>query len=94
MTRAEDEDDLARHEREIERHESFNYAVLDEDETALLGCVYVDPPGVEEAPGVDAVVSWRVVDAAVGTELNTTLGYVIPAWLEDAWPFRDVRYGV
>ena len=44
MTYEADREDLARHEREIEAHETFNYALLDEAETELLGCVYIDPP--------------------------------------------------
>src|SRR3954452_619699 len=44
MTREADYDDLAHHEREIAAHETFNYAVLNEDESELLGCVYIDPP--------------------------------------------------
>ena len=50
MTFEQDRDDLARHEREIAAHETFNYAVLDADETELLGCVYVDPPS-DDSPG-------------------------------------------
>ena len=38
-------------------------------ETALLGCVYIDPPEDDSPPGTDAVVSWWVVDDAVGTDL-------------------------
>jgi hypothetical protein len=34
-----DRDDLARHEAEIAAHETFNYAVLEEGESELLGCV-------------------------------------------------------
>src|SRR3954465_8832025 len=41
MTFEQDRADLARHEREIAAHESFNYAILDEAETELFGCVYV-----------------------------------------------------
>ena len=44
MTVEQDREDLQRHADEIERHESFNYALFDEAETVLLGCVYVDPP--------------------------------------------------
>ena len=43
MTYEEDRLDLARHEAEIAAHETFNYAVLDAEETELLGCVYIDP---------------------------------------------------
>ena len=44
MTYEHDRADLARHEREIEADESFNYALLDAEEAALLGCLYIDPP--------------------------------------------------
>jgi hypothetical protein len=44
MTYEADREDLARHAREIAAHVTFNYAVLNEDETELLGCVYIDPP--------------------------------------------------
>lgn len=85
MTRDQDEEDLAHHEREIRDHESFNYALLDTEETELLGCVYLDP-GTRE--GVDAEVSWWVVDAAVGSPLEQALDALVPAWLEARWPFE------
>src|SRR5664279_4416800 len=43
MTYEEDRAELARHEREIRDHLSFNYAVLDAAESRLFGCVYIDP---------------------------------------------------
>src|ERR1700758_1848666 len=55
MTFAEDRADLARHEREMVEKRSFNYAVLDEPEKTLAGCVYLDPP---ERIGADADISW------------------------------------
>ena len=67
MTYQADEADLARHEAEIAAQQTFNYAVLNEPETALLGCVYIDPADVDSPPGSDAVVSWWVVNEAVGT---------------------------
>jgi hypothetical protein len=89
MTHEQDRADLARHEREIAAHESCNYAVLDEGETRLLGCVYVDPPG---EPGADADVSWWVVDEAVGTHLERVLAELVPRWLAEEWPFERPRY--
>jgi L-amino acid N-acyltransferase YncA len=55
VTYEEDWVDLARHEAEIAAHEeAFNYAVLNEGETKLLGCVYIDPPEpVDEAVATD-----------------------------------------
>ncbi|MEU9040649.1 MULTISPECIES: N-acetyltransferase [unclassified Kitasatospora] len=85
MTYQQDLDDLVRHEREIAAHESFNYALFDEAETALLGCVYIDPP---QKAGSDAEISWWVVDDRVGSELERALDALVPRWITDAWPFR------
>ena len=92
MTFEADRDDLAHHEREIAAHETFNYAVLDEAESELLGCVYIDPPEEGSAPGSDAVVSWWVVDEAVGSDLERALDELVPRWLHDTWGFRNVDY--
>jgi RimJ/RimL family protein N-acetyltransferase len=89
MTYEQDRVDLARHETEIEARESFNYAVLDAAEQTLLGCLYIDP--VEEE-GIDADVSWWVVDASVATDLESALSTLVPRWIGDAWPFPNVRY--
>jgi hypothetical protein len=89
MTREQDRVDLARHEAEIEAHESFNYALFDADETALLGCVYIDPP---ERPGADAEISWWVVDALVGTDVEAALDALVPQWIATAWPLQQPRY--
>jgi RimJ/RimL family protein N-acetyltransferase len=88
MTREQDEEDLARHADEMTRNESFNFAVFGEDETALLGCVYVDPP---EAEGYDAEVSWWVVDEEVGSPLERAITAEVPAWLDAAWPLERPR---
>lgn len=89
MTAEEDRADLARHEAEIEAHESFNYALFDADETALLGCVYVDPP---EREGADAEISWWVVDRLVGTDLERELDELVPRWIAEDWPLARPRY--
>ena len=93
MTVEQDREDLCHHEEEIAAHITFNYALLDEDETALLGCVYIDPAG-EDEPDVDAVVSWWVVDELVGSDVERALDELVHRWLDDAWPFRAVRIGV
>jgi RimJ/RimL family protein N-acetyltransferase len=92
MTLEQDRDDLAHHEAEIAAHETFNYAILDESESELVGCVYIDPPEQESAPGTDAVVSWWVVDRMAGSDLDRELGEFVPTWLHDAWGFRAVDY--
>ncbi|HSL59601.1 MAG TPA: hypothetical protein VK866_17265 [Acidimicrobiales bacterium] len=93
MTIEQDRDDLARHEREIAAHESFNYCLVDDEETELLGCVYIDPPGDDDEAG-DAVVSWWVVDRLVGTPVEAALDELVPRWLDEAWPLRSPRVAV
>lgn len=90
MTIEQDRDDLAHHEREIAAHESFNYAVLDGEESELLGCVYIDPPHDPEV--CDALVSWWVVDDRVGTPLERALDEFVPRWLTTSWPFERPRF--
>ncbi len=89
MTFEQDRDDLARHEREIEAHESFNYALFDDDETALLGCVYIDPPDAPAPAADSAVVSWWVVDDVAGTPLEALLDDLVSRWLAEEWPFTQ-----
>jgi hypothetical protein len=92
MTYEFDREDLARHEGEIARHEQFVYAVLDEDESELVGCVYVDPPERDSPPGSDATASWWVVDGHAGGELERALDDFVPRWLRDRWGFRAVDF--
>ena len=90
MTEEADREDLARHEAEIEAHESFNYALLDEEETELLGCLYIDPP---ERQGTDAEISWWVVDRCVGTGVEAALDAFVPVWVAAVWPFANPHLG-
>lgn len=92
FTHEHDRVDLARHEAEIAAHETFNYAVLDERETQLLGCVYIEPPAASSPPGSDAFASWWTVGEHVGGELERALAEFIPRWLSDTWGFRAVHY--
>lgn len=89
MTYEQDRADLLRHEKEIAAHQSFNYALLDEREAAILGCVYVDPP---ERVGSDGEVSWWVVNDLVGTDVERALDALVPRWIAADWPLRQPRY--
>jgi hypothetical protein len=89
MTLEQDRADLARHEREMSENRSFNYAVLDEGERQLMGCVYLDPP---ERIGADVEISWWVVDEAVSTPLESSLNTLIPEWVSRWWPFDEPRF--
>jgi hypothetical protein len=92
MTYEFDRKDLARHADEIAAHVSFNYAVLNSDETQLFGCVYIDPPDERVPNDADAVVSWWVVDREAGGELERALDRLVPHWLGERWPFSAVHY--
>jgi hypothetical protein len=92
MSYADDREDLARHEAEAVAREAFNYAILDERETRLFGCLYIDPPEAGAPQGPDAIVSWWVVDEALGSALEQALDGVLPGWLTDVWGFGSVRY--
>ena len=89
MTAEQDREDLAHHEAEIATHESFNYALFDEGETALLGCVYIDPT---DKAGADADISWWVVDELVGSPVEAALDELVPRWIAESWPLRKPRY--
>jgi hypothetical protein len=89
MSYEKDQADLARHEREANAHQSFNYAVLDADESRLFGCVYIDPP---ERIGADADISWWIIDDAIGGPLETCLRDFVPTWIHEAWPFASPRF--
>jgi hypothetical protein len=92
MSYEADRRDLARHEAEIAAHKTFNYAVLDEAETELFGCVYIDPPDELSPPRTEALVSWWVVDDAVGGDLERALEVFVPRWLAETWGFESVHY--
>lgn len=89
MTHEQDREDLEHHFAEVQAHESFNYALFDDDETVLLGCVYLDPPREE---GSGAEVSWWVVDDMVGTPLDAALTAFVPRWLREDWPIATWSY--
>ncbi len=90
MTTEEDRADLARHAEEMERNESFNFAIFDADESALLGCVYIDPP--ERDGGADAEVCWWLVDELVGSTDEAAIEAFVPEWIRTEWPLSTPRY--
>ncbi|WP_062385046.1 hypothetical protein [Demequina iriomotensis] len=92
MSAEADLEDLARHAAEMERHESFNYAILPTDESALWGCIYIDPADAGDGHSVPAAdVSWWV-SAQAPAGLDDSIRAFVPAWLAREWPFATVRY--
>lgn len=91
MTREQDEEDLQRHADEMVTHDSFNYAVFDDAETVLIGCVYIDPTSPDD--DADAEISWWVRDEYVGNEVEAALDAFVPRWIETDWPLQRPRFG-
>lgn len=89
MTHEQDRDDLQHHADEMEANEGFNFALFDEGETALLGCVYIEPT---DKPGADTDVSWWVVDDLAGSEVEQALAAFVPAWVAADWPLARPRF--
>ncbi len=89
LTHEQDRADLVQHEVEMAQEISFNYALLDDQETVLDGCVYIDPP---ERVGADADISWWVVDGLLGSPGASCLDALVPEWIAAAWPFRTPRF--
>lgn len=90
MTAEQDREDLQYHADEAAKQSSFNYALLDADETELVGCVYVDPP--EKVGEADAEISWWVRDEHVGSDLEAALDAFVPRWIAEDWPLEHPRY--
>jgi hypothetical protein len=89
MTLEQDREDLQHHEDEIAAHLSFNYALFDEAESELIGCVYLDPA---EKAGAEAEVSWWVREEYVGSALEADLDALVPRWIAADWPWLRVCY--
>ena len=89
LTYEEDRADLLRHEADMAENQSFNYALLDREESHLLGCVYIDPP---ERVGADADISYWVVDSLVDTPVPASLEAVVRRWIAASWPFTSPRF--
>lgn len=87
LTLEQDIIDLAWHQKEAQLRSSFNYAVMSLDEERLLGCVYVDPPEMEQTEA-DIWFWARSEEAMAGFEAE--LETFVLDWLERYWPFKVV----
>ena len=94
LTLEQDLIDLAWHQKEATLRRSFNYAVLTPSESALLGCVYLDPP---EKAGAEADVAFWIRPDAAGPGIGSPVTEAafeafVREWVDDAWPWEVVRY--
>jgi hypothetical protein len=92
MTAEGDRKDLARQADEMVTHESFNYAIMPSDESAVWRCIYIGPPDLHaEVNPLEADVSrWVVAVALIG--VSDAVAAFVPGWLERDFPFGAVRY--
>jgi glutathione S-transferase len=89
FTVEENLEDLRRHQKEFERREAFAYTVVRLDETAVLGCVYINPSQHRE---IDAEVLMWVRESEYEKGLDSALFQTVEKWLKDRWPFEKVVY--
>ena len=87
MPLAQNEADIAGHQRDFAARTGFTYTVLDPDTGEVIGCVYLYPPRRE---GYDVDVrSWVRADRA---ELDRPLHELVTQWLAASWPFSRPDY--
>jgi hypothetical protein len=86
LTLEQDLIDLAWHQKEGQLKRSFNFAILTPDESRLLGCFYIDPPGKK---AYDAELYLWVRRDEVPDDLEEMLLGEVKQWTRDNWPFQN-----
>ncbi len=81
--------DLAWHQKEAQRRQSFAYAVLDREGERQVGCVYIEAP---IHSGYDASVLYWVRSSEIPSGLDDHLGQTVRRWIAQSWPFHRVEY--
>ena len=89
LTLEEDLTDLGWHQREFTLRNSFAYTVMSPDESACLGCVYINPCS---KTGYDAEVSMWVRTSELVNNLDSELYSCVKMWIDEAWPFSRPAY--
>ena len=80
--------DLGWHQKEFETRRSFAYTVVAQDESQVLGCVYIDPSETHDAR------VWMWVRRAAWEEgLDPVVESALRDWLAREWPFHEVDWG-
>jgi hypothetical protein len=75
---------------EMARRAAYTFALVDTDETALLGEVRVAPG---RTPDIEAEVVWWMVPECRGTDLSRAVDALMPAWVADHWPLTAPQLG-
>ena len=99
FTRAENLEDLRRHEREHVAREAFTFTVLDPAEARCLGCVYLQPlpPGartLREGGAHPVRVGFWVRASEIANDLDRHLLSCLREWLAREWRFDCVLFAI
>jgi RimJ/RimL family protein N-acetyltransferase len=89
FTVEENRRDLRHHEQEFADRIGFAFTVLNLDESAIIGCVYFNPPA---EPGSDVDVHMWVRERDYPRGLAQHLHRHVDAWLQSHWPFEQINY--
>ena len=89
LTLEQDLIDLGWHEKEFQRRRSFAYTVVSLDESAVVGCVYINPT---RKHGYDAEVYLWVRESELGTDPDTRLFDAVNGWLATEWNFENAAF--
>jgi hypothetical protein len=81
--------DLAWHQKEFQTRRSFAYTVVNLAESAVLGCVYIEPT---KRVGFDAVAFLWARQSELAGGLEDRLYARVKNWLEADWPFKSVAF--
>lgn len=81
--------DLERHQQEFLDRKAFAYTVVSQDESRVLGCVYINPA---ESEGAEAKIHMWVRQSEYDKGLDEVLFQAVKKWIKSAWPFTSVTY--
>ena len=81
--------DVKGEQERFQARKSFTYAVVTNDGSQELGCVYISPSRKE---GYDATVRMWVTKAQFDKGLEQKLIPQVKSWLAKEWPFQKVAW--
>ncbi|MFT7533199.1 MAG: hypothetical protein ACI9FD_004234 [Gammaproteobacteria bacterium] len=81
--------DLGWHQREFTIRRSFAYKVVSPDESAYLGCIYINPTLKLD---YDAMVMLWVRASELDSGLDDEVFIAVKTWVTECWSFERVAY--
>jgi hypothetical protein len=89
LTFEQDLIDLGWHQKEFQRRRSFAYTVVTPSESAVTGCVYIDPT---RKRGYDAEIYLWARQSELAGGLESRLYAAVREWVAREWPFTKVAF--